>query len=464
MKPHVDDFTLLRLVAGELAGPARQKAEAHLFGCRTCGVALSEVRSLDRGLRELAASGGFESEDAPEAGFSATDPFRQRPPAQGPSRGALDIGLGALKAAESARIATARAFEAAGGVPLRPARGALRTTEGRLTLLYELQEAGRGIAEDPVRALEFAKATIRDLLKVKTGPGAVADVAERVASRDILLGHAHILAAQALIWTKEFARSGSHLRVAYRSFGRAGDETGLALAELNESQRRSFIRQGRTALPLASRARATFEERTLDELAARAMVAEGLANFDLDEQEKAVAAYRQALPVFERYSLWSNYVGALNSVATSLTRLGKLDEARREYARVLRRFSKREHRSWLGFVRIGLAEILFSAGRFHEAAQSAASAGEVFADCGLRANALIVWLLEVEAWARHGEIDRARKRLERFWNAARGEKGVDSAVKRQLEAALTGEDTGFKELSRLRAHLDEKLLRSRATS
>jgi tetratricopeptide (TPR) repeat protein len=464
MKPHVDDFTLLRLVAGELAGPARQKAEAHLFGCRTCGVALSEVRSIDRGLRELAASGGFEAEEIPEPGFSTTDPFRRRPPAQGPSRGELDVGLDALKAAETARIATAKAFETAGGVPLRPARGALRTTEDRLTLLYELQEAGRGIAEDPVRALGFAQATIRELLKVKTGPGAVANVAERVASRDILLGHAHILAAQALIWTKEFARSGSHLRVAYRSFGRAGDETGLALVELNESQRRSFIGQGRTALPLASRARATFEERTLDELAARAMVAEGIAHFDLGNFEKAVAACRESLPIFERYGLWSNYVGALNSIATALTRLGRLDEARREYARVLRRFSKKEHRSWQGFVRIGLAEILFSAGRFHEAAQSAAVAGEVFAGCGLRANALIVWLLEVEAWARHGDIARARRRLEGFWKAARDEKSIDQAVKRQLEAALTGADTGFKELSRLRAHLDEKLLRSRATS
>lgn len=464
MNTHVDDFTLLRLVAGELGGPTRQKTEAHLFECRRCGVALSEVRSLDRGMRELAASGGFEAEDAPEASFSATDPFRQRPPAQGPSRGALDIGLDALKAAESARIATAKAFEAAGGVPLRPQRGALRTAEGRLTLLYELQEAGRNIAEDPVRALGFAKAAIRDLLKVKTGPGAVANAAERVASRDILLAHAHILAAQALIWTKEFARSGSHLRVAYRSFGRAGDETGLALAELNESQRRSFIRQGRTALPLASRARATFEERTLDELAARAMVAEGIAHFDLGNFEQAVAACRESLPIFEQYGLWSNYVGALNSIATALTRLGRLDEARREYARVLRRFSKKEHHSWLGFVRIGLAEILFSAGRFHEAAQSAASAGEVFADCGLRANALIVWLLEVEAWARHGDIDRARRRLDGFWNAARGEEGIDRAVRRQLEEALTGADPEFRELSRLRAHLDQTLSRTTATS
>ncbi len=459
MKPHVDDFTLLRLVAGELADRDRQRAEAHLFACRPCGVALSEVRRLDRGLRELAATGDFEAAPTEAAGFPPNDPFRRRPPPQSPARNTLAIGTEAIAAAEAARLAATRSLQTVGGEPRSRARVSLRTAESRLALLYELQEAGRNIAEDPVRALELARSKINGLLRARPNAAARASVAEKVVPWDILIGQAHVLAAQAHIWTKEFARAGSHLRVAYRSFGRAGDETSLAIVELNEAQRRSFIGQGRTALLLASRARATFEERELDELAARARVVEGLAHFDLDDQEAAVAAYREAIPIFERYSLWSNFVGALNSIATSLTRLGRLDEARREYARVLHRFSRKEHRSWHGFVRIGLAEILFSAGRFQEAAHSAASAGRAFSECGLYANALIVWLLEVEAWARHGDLQRARRRLDAFSRAAQAQRAIDGAVRRQLEDALTGVNPDFGQLARLRSSLDETLLR-----
>jgi tetratricopeptide (TPR) repeat protein len=277
----------------------------------------------------------------------------------------------------------------------------------------------------------------------------------------MLRAHAHLLLAMALLWLKEFSRARRHLIVAYNSFARAGaDEVSFALVETIESQRRSLSGEGGTALLLARRACKTFESYGMDDYAARATVTEGLAHCALDADEEAVSSYRSALPVFERHRLWSNYVGALNSAANSLTRLGRFDEARREYARALRRFSHEEHRYWLGYVRIGFAEALFAARRFGEAARAASQAGAVFGNAGLRAHQLIALLLEVESWARAGDLDAARGRLEFFRREVERDHALDAAVQRELVAALSGTNPDYENISSLR-HLVTDLLEER---
>jgi tetratricopeptide (TPR) repeat protein len=188
----------------------------------------------------------------------------------------------------------------------------------------------------------------------------------------------------------------------------------------------------------------------MDDYAARTWVAEGLALYGLDRDEDALRAYRKALPVFERCRLWSNYVGALNSIATSLSQLGRHEEARREYARALRHLSRNEHRSWLGYVRIGFAEALFAAGRFADAATSAGRAAKVFSDCQLRAQSLIAMLLEVESWARHGDLARAQHRLSLFWIEVERDGHLDRVILEDLAGALSGSNPNFEKLATLR--------------
>jgi tetratricopeptide (TPR) repeat protein len=261
-----------------------------------------------------------------------------------------------------------------------------------------------------------------------------------------------------LLWLKEYSRARPHLIMAYRSFARAGaDELSFALVEQIESQRRSLSGDGRSALLLVRRARKTFEAHGMEDYAARAMVCEGLAHCALEAHEEAVLAFRGALPVFERHQLWSNYIGALNSSANSLTRLGRFEEARREYARLLRRFSHDEHRYWLGYVRIGFAEALFAARRFDEAARAAAQAGGVFGEAGLRAHQLIALLLEVESWARHGDLDRARGRLDVFRAEVERDHALDPAVQRELVAALSGANPDYENVSSLRRRVGDLL-------
>jgi len=262
----------------------------------------------------------------------------------------------------------------------------------------------------------------------------------------------------AFLWLKEFAQARPHVIVAYRSFARAdAQDVSFALVEHFESQRRSLTGEGRTALVLARRARETFEDLGMEDYTARTMVAEGLAQWAMENHEDAVRAYRSALPIFERQGLWSNYIGALNSIATSLTRLGRFDEARREYARALRRFSAEQHRYWLGYLRIGFAEALFAAERFSEAAVAASRAETVFAQAGQRAHQLISLLLEVESWARAGDLGRARQRLDLFRREVERDHALDPAVQKELVAALSGANPDYQTISTLRRRIDELL-------
>jgi tetratricopeptide (TPR) repeat protein len=460
MTSHLDEFILLRSVAGDLADDERKSAASHVTDCPTCSATISELERLDGELRRLASTGSL-AEDP--AAFSLSDPFRRRPLPRKAARapGNERLAATAIAASDRGLDLQERILEVVRKRPdsLLPELS-LADPEHRFALLYTLQQAGREIAENPVRALAFAQVVLQRLRREATPQHGPVAPAEQMVPRHVLWAQAHLLTALACMWTKDFARAQWSLLVAYRSFARGrGDETSLAVVELTEAQRRAFVHKGASSLILARRASATFKARGMEDLAARAWVAEGLAYSDLDREEDAVQAFRRALPIFERYELWSNYVGGLNSIATSLTKLGRVDEARREYARALRRFSQERHRYMLGYIRTGLAETLFAAGRFSEAAVSSARAAQVFWNCGLRANALIASLLEIESWARHGSLVRARHRLNLFWDEIQRDQTIDPTVARDIADALSGTNPDFEKLATLRQQA-EALLQS----
>jgi tetratricopeptide (TPR) repeat protein len=461
MTAHFDDFTLLQYLVGELDSNERASAAGHLTACDSCKSVMAQLYEVDTHLRGLASAGGLTDESKR---FAPGDPFRRRSRglrAAGFVSGSSDLLGAALRASDEAR-SVQEGLLAVVGQPERLASLltalSLADAAHRFGLLYALQEAGRRIAQQPINALGFAQAVMRWLGDEQPSRAERNGIPERLVPWSGLWAQAHVLASLACMWTKDFSQARSSLLTAYRSFAQTGDETGMAIVELTEAQRRAFTHEGSTALALAERARTTFESRGLDDLAARAMVAEGLAYSALDRQEEAVLAYRGALPVFERYGLWSNYVGALNSIGTCLTKLSRLDEARREYARAFRRFSRETDRYWIGFLRTGLAETLFAARRYQEAAVSASRAAQAFRDLGLRANALIATLLEVESWARHGSMGRARHRLELFWTEVQSEQLLDPSVMRDLAGALAGRNPDFERIALLRAQVEEVLL------
>jgi tetratricopeptide (TPR) repeat protein len=449
---HLDDFTLLRYTAADLDAAERGAVVEHLDGCARCNAVLESLAKLDEEMRALARD--LSATD----GLDAADPFARRPeaaprPAARPAREAESLAVAALEASEKGASESGRVFAAAKTSPAELASFLsglpLSDLSVRFALLYALQETGLEIAESPVRALGLALAAL-DRLEAED-PASSPTLAERILPLSTLAAQAHLLAAQGRNWTGELDRAKRHFEKAYEFFGGStGDEISLAMVELGESQRRAFAGDPGAGLLLAGRARATFAEAGLEDYEARARVSEGVCLAKLDRGEEALEAFRSALPVFEKRRLWSNYVGALNALGGCLMLLGRLDEARREYARVLRVVSRDRHAAWVGYIRNGLALILFQARSYREAALAFLQASHLFRDVGNIANALIASLYEIESWAQCGQFGRAAQRFEIFRTDVVRHDALDPAIIRQLEAALSGRDPNFEEVALLR--------------
>ena len=462
---HLDDFTLLRHAAGELAGAELEAAGDHLETCRSCSQRMKEIDGLDAELREIARDGAFDSPGT-SLELPETDPFRRRPTAE-PRTAPEQLPRAAMESVRDASQQAARVRDrllaaVRESAELRDALDELSLADlgTRYGILYALQESGRQVASGPVSALRFAELTL-DRFRRRTPDEGSTSYAERAVPLLVILGQAHLLAGQSCNWTREFERARTHLAVAYRCFGAGGgDEVGLAIVEHVEAQRRFLLDRGAEALVLARRAKNSFDSYGLKELSAKADVAVGSALAKLGREEEALPLLSSALRVFENRGSWTNYAATLNNLATCLTSLGRLDEARREYARALRALSRDSDRSIVAAIRYGLAEILFEAGRYREAAASFSRTARLYTDLGLTANSLTSSLWEIEAWARGQEPARARHRLE-ILQARLSEAGaLDARVTREIETALAGNNPDLARVSELRERA-QQIIRER---
>jgi tetratricopeptide (TPR) repeat protein len=464
---HPDDFALLRYTAGDLDDVERGSIVHHLDHCETCLLSLADIRTLDAELRRVGSARSAESDEEPDVSLAADDPFRERPrpvPA-GRTRFAPGLMDRALAASDRGR-AGVEGFLDAAGEPARLAdylRGlSFADASSRYLALYALEEAsGRISLEGPARALRLAEGVLGRLEGEPRG----AEPVEAMVPIGSIAGQAHLLAGQAANWTGEFEKARSHLESAYRSFpgDGVGEEIRLALTEYHESQRRSFAERPGEGLVLARRARATFDRLGVEDYAARARVTEGIALSGLGRDEEATHLYRAAIREFEREGKWKNFVSAINSLGVSLVRLGRLDEGRREYSRALRKLSQENHPALFAFTRLGLAEVLESAGRHADAAKSFVQAARAFDAVGLAGDALITSLREIENWARSGDTARALHRLGLFRAAVERLGALDPFIVGQLEDAVAGRASGFERLGELRRSVASTLRRAMET-
>jgi tetratricopeptide (TPR) repeat protein len=461
---HLDEFTLLRYAVADLDGREREAADDHLRACARCAASLSAMEKLDEQLREITRD--FTVDD----GLPAGDPFARRPEAPprraaaAPAREGESLAIVALEASERARAESGRILETAKGSAQELASFlsgvSLSDVSVRFALLYALQDAGLAIAESPMRSLGLALAALDRLRgEVQGDPAAPA---ERILPLKALAGQAHLLAGQAKNWTGELEQAREHLEQAYRDFGEStGDDLSLAIVELAESQRRAFAGDPAAGLLLAKRARAAFEELELEDYVARGRTAEGISLSKIEGREdEALEAFRSALPVFHERELWSNYLGVLNAIAAVLSSVGRLDEARREYARALKSVSREKHAAWIGYVRNGLALVLFRARNYRDAALAFLQAARLFRGAGNIGNALTADLYEVESWALSGNLGRAAQRFEIFRAEVARHDALDPAILQQLATALSGNDPNLEEVALLRESAGQ-LLRAR---
>ncbi|HSE62786.1 MAG TPA: hypothetical protein VLG15_04175, partial [Thermoanaerobaculia bacterium] len=254
MTKHVDDFALLRLAAGDFTDDERRDVASHVTDCPGCSAAGIDIAALDGYLRVVASSGTMG--DDPTT-FRPGDPFRRRPRAQRAHRrpGERSLAAAALVASDQGVVLQEQILEAV-------RRGAntvflelsLPDAAHRFGLLYALQQAGREIAEDPVRARRFAQEVLRRLRAESSPPNAPPSAPEQMVPLVVLRAQAHLLIGMACMWKRDYGRGQANLVAAYRCFARGGgDETSLAHVELVEAQRRAFVHEGAAGLLLARR-------------------------------------------------------------------------------------------------------------------------------------------------------------------------------------------------------------------
>jgi tetratricopeptide (TPR) repeat protein len=452
---HPDDFALLRYTAGDLDESEHGNIVRHLDECEVCLMTLTEIRPLDAALRRIGVARA--SEDDAEMLFAPDDPFRERPArSAAPSHVTREFAESALAHAERADAEVGRLLTALEESPAAMSAYlshlSFADPATRYLLLYALEEATSRASEAPASCLRFAEDVLEGTAREAMLRAHESSDAETLVPMTTISGQAHLLAGQAANWTGELERARAHFEGAYRSFPEDGtnDDIRLALTEYHESQRRSFAGRPAEGLALARRARSTFDELGLEDYAVRARVVEGIALSGLGRDEEATEHFRAALRTFDRERLLKNYVSAVNSLAVSLVRLGRLDEARREYSRALRKLSQEKHPSLLAFTRLGLAEVLESAGRHANAATSYLQASRAFDAVGLAGDALTASLKEIENWARSGDTARALHRLGIFRATVERLGALDLFIVSQLEDAVAGRASGFERLGELR--------------
>ena len=456
---HPTDFALLRFTAGDADERERGSIGRHVEACGDCRTALSEIRRIDEGFREIALAASRPSEDEP--GLPPGDPFEKRPDfASEKGRVAPpDVASRAIAASEQA-TGEVENLRAAAASPEELDRYladvSFADPATRYRLLYALEEMGRRIVDAPATSLRFAEQALTRL-RAESLPGSLS-IAETMVPLAMLIGQAHLLAGQTSNWTGEFEKGRAHLEVAYRFFSaQPPDEIRLALTEYHESQRRSFAGKPAEGLFLIRRALRTLEIYGFEEWVARARTAEGIALSQLGRDEEAVACFRAVAPIFESHGLWRNYVSAVNSLGTSLGQLGRVAEARREYSHALRKVSRKKYPALLAFTRHGLATLMFSVKRYAEAAKAFGQAGALFRDLRQVGDALLASLYEIESWARSGDPARALHRLEVLRVEVDRHEALDPFIVGQLGEALSGHVPDFERVAELRRRAEEML-------
>jgi len=150
-------------------------------------------------------------------------------------------------------------------------------------------------------------------------------------------------------------------------------------------------------------------------------------------------------------------VSALNGAGSSLMRLGRIEEARREYARALRRVSRTERPAVHAFIRSNLARTLLAAGRVEDAARAFSSAASLFLEQGAVVDALTAMLGEVDARARAGQAAAARRAFGRFRATLEREGAADARLVSSLETALEADRCDLALLATLREQAEVSL-------
>jgi tetratricopeptide (TPR) repeat protein len=358
---HPSEAALLNLAAGR-PGEGLEECRKHLAeGCRLCDVRLAELADLVESVREeVAFDDILEGNDLPALpDFGNTVAFQPRVPQLeeiyrlAESAEGLAEGLVA-----AARESDAKLDEALRALYGNPARG--------FALLYACQKGNTLVAQDPLRALELARAVFEEAKSLMD-----ANTETRLATpapRETVQAEAKLLESHArniLSYSVEARVAANEARELFRAAGDVG--FGIALADYYEGSAASFARDYIAGERLLRKALRVFAEFGQDNLIGRAEGALATLYLQRGDEARALPYFDHAIDLFDPAEDARFLTAALINRGTVLSRLGRHDEARGSYARALTIARRLGSRSHIQTIRTGLAEIDFRRERYDRA-------------------------------------------------------------------------------------------------
>jgi len=349
---HPSEADLLNLAAGREA-PGLEDCRRHLeAGCRLCDVRLHELADLVESVREEEAFNAIlEGDDlpaVPEFG-GKTVPFQARVPQLDEiyRQASVAEGLaeGILAAARESDAALDEALRALYG---NPSRG--------FALLYACQKGSAMVPQDPIRALELSRRVYDEAASLMD-----ANTDHRIATpapREVVQAEAKLLESQAqnqLGYPVEARVAASAARDLFATGGDVG--FGKALADYYEGSAAGFAKDYIAGERLLKKALKVFAEFGQDNLMARAESALGALYLHRGDEARALLFLDHAVQLFDPIEDGRFLTAALSNRGLTLSRLGRLDEARTSYAKALHHARKLQSQAFLVAIRSGLAQI-----------------------------------------------------------------------------------------------------------
>ena len=465
-RPHVNGYTFLCFVAGELDELGARRVERHVEDCPPCRRELHEIRWLDH---ELAARREAVFQDGTEKSLPVGDPFAGRPsiPPRRASRYGFQDPSFTLRwaaAAQSAAPIRDMLLAAESAVLGRLLERELKPVAVRKIAEREaLEEAPRRVAEGAARYRPLADLSLERLDREPVRPFHRIPVRE-MTEAEFACPLAEVVARASLLdgvicnWTGEYDRGGRSLLRAWNGFADgAASELPLAVVELHESQRRTFSGDPSGGLILAQRSLKTCEETQSEVDAARARFAIGVALGALDRHEEALELFRKAADDLADLGNWNAYGSAISCLGSSLLELGRLDDARREYARALKVTTKGNRPGNRAFLTQSLGRLMFRSGDYKRAAAAFQTAAEFFGKLGMVSDEAVLGLHLAECLVRIGKTQAARACVRDVEEKLRHVLGLDPAILRELRIQLSGEKPDFEVISALRDRAEEAI-------
>ncbi len=448
---HPSEADLLNLAAGRKA-EGLEECRRHLeAGCRLCDVRLSELAELVESVREEQAFNeileGKNLPALPDFGGN-TVAFQPRVPQLDEIYRIAESAEGlAEEVLAAARESDAKLDDALRALYGNPARG--------FALLYACQKGNALVVQDPLRALELARAVFEEAKSLMDANTEVRLTTP--APRESVQAEAKLLESQAQVqlgYALESRMAAVEARELFRSAGDMG--FGMALADYYEGSAASFARDYVVGERLLKKALREFDDFRQDNLMGRAEAALGTLYMQRGDEARSLPYLDHAIEVFDPVEDARFLSASLVNRAMIFFRLGRLDDARASYARALTFARELRSEAHIVAIRSGLAQIDMHRAEYVRALRTFRELARDEREAGWIQQAIFSDLLAAECLGRLGRDSEMVDLLRALRRQRKSSPFAPSAAMEELFAGLDKRELDTDLVAHVRSFLEDE--------